>query len=144
MQHSVCPKMTICRIRFNEIPLCDTVCRVWQSEVSLGSMKTGRIIGWTLLALALILISHEALKSLEGEEYRLIALGELWFRLDQTMGTGSLNVTQAFIQRYVWAWLWEGVIQNILTAPAWAVFGVPGLLLAWFCRNRSKSGRFRR
>ena len=107
-------------------------------------MKTGRIIGWTLLALALILISHEALKSLEGEEYRLIALGELWFRLDQTMGTGSLNVTQAFIQRYVWAWLWEGVIQNILTAPAWVVFGTPGLMLAWFCRNRSQPGRFRR
>ena len=107
-------------------------------------MKTGRIIGWILLALALILIGHEALNALEGEGYRLIALGELWFRLDQALGTGSLNVTQAFIQRYVWAWLWEGVIQNILTAPAWVVFGIPGMLLAWLCRDRGQSGSFRR
>ena len=86
-------------------------------------MKTGRIIGWILLALALVLIGHEALNALEGEGYRLIALGELWFRLDQAMGTGSLNVSQAVIQRYVWAWLWEGIIQNILAAPAWLVLG---------------------
>jgi len=107
-------------------------------------MKTGRIIGWVLLALALIFIGHEALNALEGEGYRLIALGELWFRLDQAMGTGSLNATQAFIQRYVWAWLWEGVIQNILIAPAWVVFGVPGAFLSWACRNRGRPTGLRR
>jgi ABC-type Fe3+ transport system permease subunit len=107
-------------------------------------MKTGRFIGWILLALALIFIGHEALNALEGEGYRLIALGELWFRLDQAMGTGSLNATQAFIQRYVWAWLWEGVIQNILIAPAWVGFGIPGTFLSWTCRNRGRPTGLRR
>ena len=108
------------------------------------NMKTGRYIGWALLALALILIGHEALNALEGEGYRLIALGELWFRIDQAMGTGSLNVSQAFVQRYVWAWLWEAVIQNILTAPAWLVFGLPGLILAWACRAQGRASGLRR
>ena len=107
-------------------------------------MKTGRIIGWILLALALVLIGHEALNALESEEYNLIALGELWFRLDQAMGTASLNVTQTFIQRYVWAWLWEGIIQNILIAPAWLVLGLPGGILTWTCRDRGRRTGLRR
>ena len=107
-------------------------------------MKTGRYIGWILLALALVMIGHEALTALEGDGYRLIAMGELWFRIDQAMGTASLNVTQAFIQRYVWAWLWEGVIQNLLTAPAWLIFGLPGVLLSWLCRNRGRPSGLRR
>ena len=107
-------------------------------------MKTGRIIGWVLLAFVLVLIGHEALNALEGEGYRLIALGEIWFRLDQAMGTASLNVSQAVIQRYVWAWLWEGIIQTILTAPAWLVFGLPGVALAWLCRHRGRPTGLRR
>ena len=107
-------------------------------------MKTGRIIGWILLALALVLAGHEALNALEGEGYNLIALGELWFRIDQALGTGSLNVSQAVIQRYVWAWLWEGIIQNILTAPAWLVFGIPGAILAYTCRDRGRPTGLRR
>jgi ABC-type Fe3+ transport system permease subunit len=107
-------------------------------------MKTGRIIGWILLTLALVLMGHEALNSLEGEGYRLIALGELWFRLDQVMGTASLNATQAAIQRYIWAWLWEGIIQNILTVPAWLVFGLLGAILTYTCRSRGRPAGFRR
>ena len=76
-------------------------------------MKTARFIGWVLLALALVLAGHEALNALEGGSYRLVALGELWFRIDQACGWATLNVTQAFIQRHVWAWLWESVVQNI-------------------------------
>ena len=107
-------------------------------------MKTARFIGWVLLALALVLAGHEALNALEGEGYKLIAMGELWFRIDQACGTATLNVTQAFIQRYVWAWLWEGVIQNILLAPAWLVFGLPGLCLVWISRARGKRFGFQR
>lgn len=101
-------------------------------------MRIARNIGWVLLGLALMLFGHELLNALEGDEYRLIALGELWFRLDQALGTGSINVTQAFIQRYVWAWLWEGIIQPILLAPAWLILGIPGLLLAYLCRHRGR------
>ena len=102
-------------------------------------MRIGRNIGWIFLGLALMLIGHEAVKALQGEGYRLIALGELWFQIDQAKGTGSLNVSQAFMQRYISAWLWENIIQNILAAPAWVVFSVPGLILASICRNRPRA-----
>ena len=107
-------------------------------------MKTGRLIGRMFLTLSLILIGHEVLNALESGEYRLIALGELWFRLDQAMGTGSLNISQAIIQRYISPWLWGGVFQNVLIAPAWLVFGIPGAALAWACRHRRRSTRIRR
>ncbi len=107
-------------------------------------MKTGRTVGWILLGLALVLIGHDALRALEGEPYRLIALGELWFRIDRELGTASLNISQVIIQRYVWSWLWEGIIQPILTAPAWVVLGIPGLLLSWLCRYRGPRSRIRK
>ena len=107
-------------------------------------MKTGRLIGRMFLTLSLILIGHEVLNALESGEYRLIALGELWFRLDRAMGTGSLNISQAIVQRYISPWLWEGVFQNVLTAPGWLVFGVPGAALARACRHGRRSSRTRR
>ena len=107
-------------------------------------MKTGRLIGRMFLTLSLILIGHEVLNALESGEYRLIALGELWFRLDRAMGTGSLNISQAIVQRYISPWLWEGIFQNVLTAPGWLVFGILGAALARACRHRGRSSRTRR
>ena len=101
-------------------------------------MKIARIIGWILLALALVMVGHVGLNALEGDGRGALALGELWFRIDQACGTASLNVFQAVVQRYIWAWLWEGVIQNLLTAPGWIVLAIPGALLAWFCRDRGR------
>ena len=106
--------------------------------------KTGRIIGWTWLALVLILIGVEAIHAFEGERYRLLTLGELWFRLDQAAGTGSLNMTQAIIQRHISVWLWESVIQNVLIIPAWGVFGITGLILIWRRRNPDRPSGLRR
>ena len=99
-------------------------------------MKTGRLIGRMFLTLSLILIGHEVLNALESGEYRLIALGELWFRLDKAMGTGSLNISQAIVQRYISPWLWESVFQYLLTAPGWLVFAIPGAAMARACRTQ--------
>ena len=40
--------------------------------------------------------------------------------------------------------LWEGIIQTILIAPAWLVFGLPGVALAWLCRDRGRPTGLRR
>ena len=106
--------------------------------------KTGLIIGWIWLALVLILIGVEAIHAFEGERYRLLTLGELWFRLDQAAGAGSLNMTQAIIQRHISVWLWESVIQNVLILPAWGIVGITGLILIWRRRNRDRPSRSQR
>ena len=100
-----------------------------------------RLIGWILLVLAVILAAYEISLAVGGEGYRLVPLGEVWFRLDQMLGTASLNVSQAVVQRYVWAWLWEAVIQPVLGFPAWAVFGAPGLVLLLIGSRRRRSRR---
>ena len=107
-------------------------------------MKITRIIGWILLALAVILASHEGLNALEGGRYHTIALGELWYHVDQATGSASLNFVQAIVQRYIWAWLWDSILQPVLIAPAWLVFGIPGVLLVWLGRERRHRGGIRR
>ena len=91
-------------------------------------MKTGRLIGRMFLTLSLILIGHEVLNALESGEYRLIALGELWFRIDKAMGTGSLNISQAIVQRYISPWLGRMFSRTCSPRLAGWCLAFPGLL----------------
>ncbi|QQP92603.1 hypothetical protein IGS68_24500 [Skermanella sp. TT6] len=55
----------------------------------------------------------------------LSAAGELWYRLHP----GSLNLTQAVVQRYLMPELWDPVLLTVLLWPAALVLAVPGLAL---------------
>ncbi len=101
-------------------------------------MIVGRIIGWLLIVLAVATAGHEAITSLDAGAYDSLAFGELWAKID----IASLNLIQAVVQRYVWVWLWDGVILNLLLLPAWAVLSVPGILMVLGFRVRE--GRRRR
>ena len=96
-------------------------------------MIIGRLIGWLLIAIGLMLVGVEALASLRAGEWAPQLLGQLWFELD----SGSLNFTQAIIQRYLLPMLWDPVIVSMLLWPAWIVFLVPGIILSVLCRNRT-------
>jgi len=85
-----------------------------------------RVVGWGLIAAALLCAGWESVASLQAGQWTPTAAGELWFRID----SASLNLSQAVIQRYVAPWLWDPAIVTVLLAPAWLVLGVPGLLLA--------------
>ncbi len=111
-------------------------------------MIVGRIIGWLLVAIALLFAGATAVASLAAGEYMSMALGEFWFRLD----AASLNLAQAGIQRHVHPSLWDPVAITVLRLPGWAVTGVPGVALVvlfrrrvkrrrWFARSRSLVGR---
>ena len=66
----------------------------------------------------------------------ITALGEHWFKLHPA----SLNTAQAAVERHVNPTLWDPVIITILQMPAWAVFGVLGLLLYIGGRKRKRAG----
>lgn len=83
-------------------------------------------VGFIFLGLALTALIYELLIALNSGSYRVIAAGELWFRLSST----SLNLAQAVIQRFLHPGLWDPVIISILQWPAWSVLGAPGALLA--------------
>lgn len=93
------------------------------------------VLGWILIALALAALGYEAWLALQTGAYRMVAAGELWFRLD----VGSLNLSQAIVQRYVHPALWEPGIVTLLRWPAWSLLGAAGvvLVLAFSKRRRS-------
>ena len=103
-------------------------------------MIIGRIIGLILLLAAAAAVGYEVRAAFESGAWRPIALGEFWYKLHAS----SLNGAQAGIQRYIAPWLWEPVITTVLLWPAWAVFAVPGSVLAWACRRRRRRRRRRR
>lgn len=103
-------------------------------------MVVCRIIGWVFVLLALGAVAYEIIEAVDAGKWRMIALGEIWFKLDAS----SLNGAQAVIQRYVAPWLWEPVITTILRWSAWFTFGAPGLVLLVLFRKRSRHQRHMR
>jgi hypothetical protein len=102
-----------------------------------------RIVGWILVIAAVVIFVRDIMASLDAGAMSLMAAGELWFRLHQT----SLQVAEPAIARHIpviGPWLWHPVISTILTWPATAVIGVPGILLVRLARRRTrKEGMFR-
>jgi hypothetical protein len=96
-------------------------------------MFVGRLIGWLLLAAAVILAGDEAIRSLAAGHWTPTPLGKLWYDLDR----GSLNLIQAVTQRYLWPPLWDPGAVTILTWSAWAVFAVLGLIFVVLFRARA-------
>ena len=107
-------------------------------------MKLGRIFGWIVLGSGLVLGLYELLNALEAQQLQSKSAGEIWFLLDQTLGSSSLNTTQAIIQRYIWAPLWTNIEQEILLFPAWLVLIIVGTFSIWLFRKRHTKGEFRR
>ncbi|MGH1440399.1 MAG: hypothetical protein ACRBBR_09835 [Cellvibrionaceae bacterium] len=96
-------------------------------------MIVGRVIGWIFFVIALALLGGEIVSSLQAGEWTPQLLGQLWFELD----SGSLNLVQAVIQRYLLPALWDPIILTLLLWPAWTVFLIPGILFVIFFRKRS-------
>ena len=63
------------------------------------------------------------------------ALGQLWFTLD----SGSLNLTQAIVQRYLHPWLWDPALVQLLLWPAWVLPGALAIVLFLLCRRRRRA-----
>ena len=76
---------------------------------------------------------------LSGADVRAPA-GQLWFQVD----SASLNSTQAFIQRYIHAGLWDSVIVPLLNRPAWEAVAIVVLCLALVGGLLSSLGNNRR
>ena len=99
-----------------------------------------RVIGWLLVAGALAVAVREAMIWVQSGEWAPIAAGQLWFDIHRD----SLQLAQPAIERYILPALWDPVILTVLQWPAWAVLGLPGLVLAWLAdRPRRPKPKFR-
>jgi hypothetical protein len=100
-------------------------------------MKVSRVLAWLFLLLAMMCAGAEIVRSLEASAWEPLAFGYLWFMVDP----GSLNFSQAIIQRYVHPTLWDPVIVTVLQWPMWLVLGIPGVIL-WLFSRRKKQRRW--
>jgi len=96
------------------------------------AMLVGRAFGWMLIIAAIAVLAGDISAWADTGALTFTATGELWF----TLHSGSLNLLQAITQRYIFPALWDPIFVTVLLWPAFAVFGVPGLILSYTCRRR--------
>lgn len=92
-------------------------------------------IGRVFFALAIAVALWEGAAAWEYGEWSLFLFGDVAFQLFPE----SLNLAQAVIQRFLTPWLWDPMIQTILTWPAWPVLG--GIGVAFFALARRRRQR---
>lgn len=93
-----------------------------------------RAVGWALIVLGLLVLGRDLWGWAAGAPFHLTAGGELWFRLDQ----GSLNLTQAVIQRHVAPALWDPVLVTLLLWPATFTLMGGGFILVLAFQGRRR------
>lgn len=94
----------------------------------------GRVLGWLLVLLALVVLVVDVVTWARTGAWRLDALGEIWAQLHRD----SLLLAEPAIDRHVWPGLWQAVILPILLLPAAPFLAVFGLLLLLVFRRRRK------
>ncbi|MTI00035.1 hypothetical protein E1297_28950 [Roseibium sp. RKSG952] len=83
-----------------------------------------RLFGLILVAISVVALVADGSRSIARSELVFMPLGQAWFNFSPE----TLNLAQAAVQRHVSPFLWDPVIQTLLTLPVWAVAGPVGLL----------------
>jgi len=98
-----------------------------------------RILGTWLIGLALVLLVVDGTKSLAANTIVFTSLGEVWMQLHPP----SLAAVSGFFESRFFADLLDAAMQALLTYPAFAVLGVPGIVIA-LAGRRPRRERFLR
>jgi len=103
------------------------------SEGRFLPMFIGRTLGWTMVAMAIIMASSEALMALSAGSYHGLATSDVWALL--------WGQSPDFLQGNLSENIWRFLAALVLAMPAWAVIGPSGIILAHACRKRPPKGR---
>jgi len=93
-----------------------------------------RILGYGVLAVAIIAGISDASSSIALSEVHLAPLGEVWTDLSPR----SFDAAGAFLTEHVHTALWGTLVETVLTWPVWAVLAPLGLLLLWLSAKRRR------
>ena len=101
-----------------------------------------RFLGLWLIAGALVALVVDGTKTIAASRLTMTPLGLAWY----SISPASLMRTQEFVQRqieaYIGHWLWDPIIQWILMAPTWVVFGIIGMWMVYVGRRRHPKGAY--
>ncbi len=84
-----------------------------------------RFIGLWLLAGALVALVVDGAKTIAAGEIETTPLEQMWAALNPA----TLATAQAAILQGKSPWVWERLIEPIISAPGFVVFGVLGIVL---------------
>jgi hypothetical protein len=90
-----------------------------------------RVLGTWLIALAVVLLVVDGTKSLGANNIVLTSLGALWAQINQS----SLETVREFFAGRFFADLLDNGFSGVLSYPAFAVFGVPGIVFSLLGRT---------
>lgn len=85
-----------------------------------------RVLGTWLIGLALVLLVIDGTKSLGANGLVFTSLADLWNQIHPP----SLNGVKAFFDSRLFEDLLDAALDTVLNYPAFAVFGLPGIMLA--------------
>lgn len=85
-----------------------------------------RIVGTWLIGLALVLLVIDGTRSLGANALIYTSLADLWTQVHPP----SLAAVEVFLESRFFAELLDVALKALLDYPAFAVFGVPGIVLA--------------
>ena len=98
-----------------------------------------RIVGTWLIGLALVLLVIDGNKSLGANALVYTSLADLWTQIHPP----SLLEVEAFFESRFFADLLDAAFKAVLDYPAFAVFGIPGIVLA-LAGRKSRRERYLR
>jgi hypothetical protein len=90
-----------------------------------------RIVGTWLIGLALVLLVIDGTKSLGANALIFTTLSDLWTQVHSP----SLDAVRTFFDSRFFADLLDAALAAVLSYPAFAVFGLPGIVLALLGRK---------
>jgi hypothetical protein len=99
-----------------------------------------RTLGWLFIVFGVVILGRDMARWMEFGYFQATPFGQIWYLIDRA----SLNTSQAFVERHVAIWLWQGVIGPILRWPAWVTLPIVGsvfLLVTGALRARQRRRR---
>ena len=93
-----------------------------------------RFLAGTVLLIAVIFAVSDATGSLGTNRTPTVTVHRTWSAISPT----SLAAAQGAVQRYTHPAVWNWGVLKILQLPAWALFGIIGVVLAFLGRRRRR------
>ena len=88
-----------------------------------------RLAGLFAIAGALIALVVDGTKTIAASTLTVTPLGQAWFTFDPQSLAAAQAAIAAHVEVYVGDWVWNPLIEFLLTLPVWLVFGGLGALL---------------
>jgi hypothetical protein len=96
-----------------------------------------KIIGWLFLLIAIAIGILDVYSWVISDNFILTDIGSMWYLIHPI----SLQVIEPIVSRYIHPALWYPFITNVLLWPATPAFGLLGLTLVLFFRNKTRTAK---